>query len=158
MTRHDLHLQSKKNTSSSLFSLIFGALQNSTNSSMATTPCLLCISVQDLLRSPFRHTRPAPCYVSTTRRRSTTQRDPPATRLNTHKPRTHSAPLCTTKRSTSCRGEANFRASKGLSRVQTREKNKEGSGSTSYVKNSLNRQWRATRCARNSDTPLPHPP
>ncbi|CAM9540637.1 unnamed protein product [Ectocarpus sp. 12 AP-2014] len=94
-------------------SLLFGALQKNANN-MATTRCLLCVSVQDLRDAP------TPCCVSTTRRRSsTTQRGPTSHTRNI--PRTHSTVPLINKTVYELQRRSNFCASKGLSCPQTRQ-------------------------------------
>ncbi|CAM9879291.1 unnamed protein product [Ectocarpus sp. 6 AP-2014] len=121
---------------------------------MATAQYLLCASVQTYFRNPATHA-PTPCRGSTTRRwRNTTQgnnhRPPHVCARN--KARSHSTPLCTTKRPASRRGNAKFRASKDLEH-KPEKKNTEGSRSTSIVHSTIAktvRQQLETRCARNS--------
>lgn len=65
MTRRDLYLHNKKNTSSSFFPFFWRATEK--HKRMATAPYLICASVQTSFRNPATHA-PTPCCGSTTRR------------------------------------------------------------------------------------------
>lgn len=146
MARYDLYLHNKKNAFS--LSLLFGALQNSTNKE-ATTRCLLCVSVQDLRDAP------TPCCVSTTRRRSSTTQERP------HRPHTQQAPYsfyCTSAQQNGLRAaEAKQLLRKQGSLLPTNPRRKTRTARappTSYVQDTLCKEQ---RCSTGRTLPRTHP-